>query len=226
MFLEVIAKDLNDIKQINASVADRIELCGAMEEDGLTPELDLIKQAAKITQKPMRVMIRNHNNGFYFTPEEIEVMLSQIEAINKIDNIDGYVIGCLNENQTEIDIQAMERLIKAANGRNITFHKACEQLIHNTETIDLLVKLGVNTVLTQGGTKPIDENYKQLTMIQEYIEANGYKLQLLIGGGVNYTNAIDLAKINPVLHVGKIIRTGENYDTIISVSKILKIKGL
>lgn len=225
MLLEVIAKDIEDVKLINKSCADRIELCGAMEHDGLTPDIDLVKQAAKITKIPMRVMVRNHNDGFYFTEAEINEQISIIEELNQIDNIEGYVIGALNQEQTALDISAMQRLIKAARGRKITCHKAIEVIV-SPVILDELVTLGVNTVLTQGGISPIIENYSVLEELHRYVKTNNYPIEILVGGGVNFTNIDKVKSIASSVHVGKIIRIDHNYDKLISVEQIKRIKEM
>lgn len=225
MLLEVIAKDIEDVKLINKSCADRIELCGAMEHDGLTPDIDLVKQAAKITEIPLRVMVRNHNDGFYFTEAEINEQILIIEELNQIDNIEGYVIGALNQEQTALDILAMQRLIKAARGRKITCHKAIEAII-SPAILDELVSLGVNTVLTQGGVSPIIENYSVLEELHRYVKTNNYPIEILVGGGVNFTNIDKVKSIASSVHVGKIIRIDHNYDKLISVEQIKRIKEM
>ncbi len=223
--LEVIAKDLKDIELINKSCADRIELCGAMDQDGLTPELEFVKAAAKLTKVPIRVMVRNHNNGFYFTEDELKEQIEIILALNEIDNIEGYVIGALNQEQTELDIDGMQKLIKAANNRKITCHKAIEAILCE-KVIDELVTLGVDTVLTQGGLSPISENSQVLKSIVSYVNKCDYPLEILIGGGVNFQNITTLKKISPCIHVGKIIRHDYNYDKLISVEQIKRIKKM
>ncbi len=222
MLLEVIAKDIEDVKIINTSNANRIELCGAMEEDGLTPDFELVKAAAKISKLPLRVMVRNHNDGFNFTEIDIAKQVEIIEQLNMIDNIDGYVIGALNQKQTALDLKAMRRLISAANGRNITCHKAIEAII-SPEAIDELVSLGVNTVLTQGGQRPVEENLEKLQELCNYVKARNYPIEILIGGGVNFSNISQIKAIASSVHVGKIIRVDHNYDKLISVEQIKKI---
>lgn len=221
MFVEIIAHTVEDIKQINKTTADRIELCGVMEEDGLTPEIDLIKKVSKISEKPFRVMIRNHNRDFYYTETEIEKMIEQIEICNQIPNIDGYVIGALNKEQTELNIDQMKRLIKAAGGRNITFHKACERIL-NKESINQLIELKINTILTQGGLTPILENTEMLKELSQYNE----QMQILLGGGVNLENIKILKKISPNVHLGSAVRLNKSYDQPIDPELVNKIKKI
>lgn len=222
MFLEVIAKDLTDVEIISQSAANRIELCGAMQQDGLTPDITLIKQAASRSTKPIRIMIRNHNNGFYYTKAELAVMLEQIEQINQIPNIEGYVIGALTSDG-QLDIQTMQLLIAAAKGRKITCHKACEAII-NPQTLIKLERLGVNTVLTQGGLKPIEQNYQELQALVKCKNDHNLKIQILIGGGVNKNNLHELKAINPCIHVGKLVRDEQKYDRLINDEQITQIK--
>lgn len=219
MFIEIIAHTLEDVEAINNSMADRIELCGAMQADGLTPKIELIKAAASISKLPIRVMIRNHNNGFYYTEAEFTKMLEQIKECNQIDNIDGYVIGCLNQGQTAIDVEQIKKIKAISNGRKLTFHKACESLI-NPQLLNELVELGIDTVLTQGGTKPITENIDILnTLINEKAD-----IQILLGGGVNLNNYQELAQISPNLHLGSAVREQASYDKPINIELINQLK--
>ncbi len=219
MFIEIIAHTLEDVKAINNSMADRIELCGAMEADGLTPDIELIKAAAAISKLPIRVMIRNHNNGFYYNEAEFTKMLEQIQVCNQIDNIDGYVIGCLNQNQTAINVEQIKQIKAISNGRRLTFHKACEKLI-NAQLINELVELGIDTILTQGGTKPISEN----TEVLQAIVSKKPDIQILIGGGVNHDNYYELAQISPNLHLGSAVREQCSYNMPINIELINQLK--
>ena len=54
--LEIIATCIDDVKAIDRSEANCIELCEGMELDGITPEKGLIEAAVKLTDKPIRVM--------------------------------------------------------------------------------------------------------------------------------------------------------------------------
>ncbi len=219
MFVEIIAHTLNDVMKINKTTADRIELCGDMDQDGLTPKLSLIKSAAENTKKPIRVMIRNHNHSFVYTEKEVCEMVRQIEYCNQFAKIEGYVFGCLDESQTAINIEQMKRLIKAAKGKKITFHKACDRIL-SKENLELLIDLNVDTILTQGGQNPIMENQQVITELGRYND----QIQILLGGGVNFENYRKLVNLSPNIHLGSAVREQKSYDEKISIEAINALK--
>ncbi len=219
MFVEIIAHTLNDVMKINKTNADRIELCGDMDQDGLTPKLSLIKSAAENTKKPIRVMIRNHNRNFVYTDKEICEMVRQIEYCNQFTKIEGYVIGCLDESETAINVEQMDKLIKAARGKKITFHKACDKVL-TSENIEILINLNVDTILTQGGKTPIMENQIMLEKLGKYND----QIQVLLGGGVNFDNYQKLVQFSPNIHLGSAVREQKSYDEKISIEAINALK--
>ena len=56
--LEVIARHAADAERAEAGGADRVELVGTMEHDGLSPEPRLVEQVRAATSLPVRAMLR------------------------------------------------------------------------------------------------------------------------------------------------------------------------
>ena len=54
---EVCVDSLEDAIKAEKNGANRIELCGRLDLDGLTPSRDLIRNAVSILKIPIRVMI-------------------------------------------------------------------------------------------------------------------------------------------------------------------------
>ena len=130
MTLEIICITEEDIIQMNnLPKGFCIELCSDLDKDGLTPNINLVKKCVDLSIHPIRVMIRNHDNGFHYTKEEVDVMVNQIQDIKKICNPTGFVFGCLNKEGNAIDEIALEKLTNAAEGFSNTFHKAIEPII-------------------------------------------------------------------------------------------------
>ena len=74
--------------------ADRIELCRNLDQDGLTPEIDVIKNTMKSVNIPVKVMIRPRPGNFIYSHNEIKTMEQDIDLCKKL-NVPGVVIGIL-----------------------------------------------------------------------------------------------------------------------------------
>ena len=91
--------------------AQRVELCSALDLDGLTPPLDwLVDARRRYPALRIHVLIRPRPGDFCYTPAEVEQMCTQIEDALSA-GADGIVIGCLTPSG-DVDIPAMEKLLE------------------------------------------------------------------------------------------------------------------
>jgi copper homeostasis protein CutC len=70
---------------------------------------------------------------------------------------------------------------------DVTFHKAFDQVSNVVEAYDELSSLGINRVLTQGGSKPILQNTDVLRQIIDKSKTT-HKTKVLLGGGITFDN--------------------------------------
>ncbi len=211
--LEVIAHNLDDIRAINKSSANRIELCVDMDHDGLTPSFELVKASLALTNIPIMVMIRNHYQNFVYDQVQFQEMLLQIEKYQQLP-IKGIVVGCLTTNN-EIDIDQMQAIKKAANNLEITFHRAFDQVPDKIKGAQILHKMGINRVMTIGNPhQKIVDNIELLKAISEHID-------LLAGGGINQDNIKTLSDAGLVhFHIGTAVRQNRSWSGAIITNKI------
>jgi copper homeostasis protein len=139
---------------VTAAVADRIELCAALSEGGLTPSIGLVEAAvAAAGSAEVHVLVRPRPGGFEYSADELALMRADIRhAVTA--GAAGVVVGALAEG--EIDLVATAGLVEAAGGAPITFHRAFDQLAMQIAALDALAGLGVARVLTSGGPDVID----------------------------------------------------------------------
>lgn len=218
--LEVIAHTLGDIKNLNNSKADRIELCRALDQDGLTPDLRFIEEVLSVAKKPIRVIIRPRDE-FTTNPREVEEMIQTIREIKRLGNsyLDGFVMGYITS-AGEYDSESMSKLIAAAKPYRITYHKASDFFISDLKFFE---KLGIDTVLTQGtNKKPIEENVELLTKLHR----SDSKVELLLGGGVTLENIEELASISRSIHIGTLARFGKSYGEEIDVDMVNRVADI
>ncbi|MDN6640643.1 MAG: copper homeostasis protein CutC [Tetragenococcus sp.] len=192
---EFCAENYTDIPAAIANGAKRIELCDNLSVGGTTPSTGVIEESlayASEKEVPVMVMIRPRAGDFIYNDIELRMMETDVIEAKKMD-IDGIVLGCLTP-ANWLDEEALERLIEAAAGLQITFHMAFDQIPaeRQYEAIDWLVEHGVNRILTHGGSSytSITENIEHLVDLINYASN---RLTILPGGGVTAENAEEIA---------------------------------
>lgn len=162
--------------------ADRLELCSALAVGGLTPSPALLRQIRRVSDIPVRCLMRPRGGDFLYTKEEIEQMAMEMEQL-KAAGADGFVIGCLTA-EGHLDAEAMKPLLKAAEGLPLTLHRCIDVSCDPAKTYQDAASLGFDTVLTSGGAgncRAGMETIRQLICLRE--ETGGP--EVLIGAGVN-----------------------------------------
>ena len=176
--LEVCVDSYASAMAAIAGGADRLELCSALAIGGLTPYTQLLVQIRRSSDIPIRCLMRPRAGDFLYTPEEIQLMASQIREL-KAAGADGFVIGCLTA-EGELDKAAMAPLIEAAAGSGLTLHRCIDVSRDPLETYRAAGELGIDTVLTSGAAGSC---MKGMALIGQMLKEEGP--QVLIGAGVN-----------------------------------------
>lgn len=215
--LEIIAVSVEDIKLLNqVDFPIEIELCSGMDKDGYTPNYRVIKECVELSKHPIRIMIRNHNDGFYYDQADLDMMTKQIMDIIDFCEPKGFVFGCLDIENEQIDIEAMELLASAATGYSNTFHKAFD-LLTDQEDIEMIKSFGINRILTQGGKENIINNRYRLKELAKL------DYDFLLGGGVNLDNIEALFPITNHIHIGSAVRVEKSYQQPIDLKKMNEV---
>lgn len=162
--------------------ADRIELCAAPKEGGLTPSLGVLKSARDKVSIPVHPIIRPRGGDFCYTDNEFSAILDDIHTVKAL-GFPGLVTGVLNE-EGEIDMPRMHLLMAAADGLAVTFHRAFDMCADPLESFDKLDFLGVARILTSGQQASAE---KGLTLITE-LNARAATPIIMSGAGVRGTN--------------------------------------
>jgi len=161
--------------------ADRLELCSALAVGGLTPSAALLAQIRRVSDIPVRCLMRTRGGDFLYTPEEIEQMALEINAL-KNAGADGFVIGCLTADG-DLDREAMKPLLEAARGCGLTLHRCIDVSRDLEKTYFDAAALGIDTVLTSGGAGSCTAGMAAIArLIALRDRVNGP--EVLIGAGV------------------------------------------
>lgn len=186
ILLEVCCGDIDSVVAAKAGGADRIELCCALGEGGLTPSYGMLTMALD-KDIPVNILVRPRRGDFCYSDIEVESMVGDI-CMAGLSGVDGIVVGALTP-EGDIDIAAMEKLLDEAGGLDVTFHRAFDMCRDPESALEALIKLGCHNVLTSG-FKPnaLDgiENLRQLV-----IQADG-RINIIAGCGVTPRNAEEI----------------------------------
>lgn len=162
--------------------ADRIELCAAPLEGGLTPSYGVLKATRRRVSIPVHPIIRPRGGDFCYTDGEFAAMLDDVRTVREL-GYPGLVIGILNP-EGEVDIPRMRQIMVAAGSLAVTFHRAFDMCANPQQAIEQLAELGIARVLTSG-QKPSAE--KGISLIRELI-AQPDTPNIMAGAGVRASN--------------------------------------
>ena len=178
--------------------AARVELCGAMHLDGLTPKNGQIISArsAFINKSGLMVMIRPRSGNFCYSSKEIDLMMQQIHMAAEA-GADGIVIGVLKPEDNCLNIDLLYKLLGLGSQYNftVTFHRAFDATPDPFETMELLIQLGVDRILTSGtrwGEKGLAND--GIDNLKQIIEESRGRIEIVIAGGINSKN------VNNIIH--------------------------
>lgn len=194
-----ICIDASDAAAVERSVsaaydggAATIELCADMHLDGLTPSVDCLVAARRaFRQRPgLMAMIRPRAGDFCYSPAELALMLDQIDAAAAA-GADGVVFGALQTLDNRIDLAASQRLVASARRHALktTMHRAFDATPDPNATLDTLLDLGVDRVLTSG--VPWGQRGSALDGVERLartIQRAQGCIEVVLGGGVNPAN--------------------------------------
>ncbi len=148
LILEVCAGDIESVWAAARGGADRVELCCALSEGGLTPSVGMIEEALTVEGIKVNVLIRPRSGDFIYSEAEMRVMIRDIETCRRL-GVNGVVFGALTPDG-EIDMEACRRMAQAAEGLHKTFHRAFDMCCDPRKAVKDIMQLGCDRILTSG----------------------------------------------------------------------------
>lgn len=224
MILEVIATSLDDAIRAERGGADRLELCSALSENGLTPSLGLVEAVVNAVGIPVNVIIRPHNRGFYYDEKDLSVMESDIRHVKRA-GATGIVIGALTK-ENKIDKLAIKRLLDIAEDMDITFHRAFDVVENQFDALEVIATFPqIRRILTAGGQIPAPQSTDQLKKLVE--QSKDMKVQIMAGYGMTLESLESLLIKTGVqeFHFGSGVRKNNSFMQPIDLALVLKAKN-
>lgn len=182
--LEICAGSVESAIAARDGGAQRIELCAALEVGGVTPSAGVIAQTRKVEGLVLNVIIRPRGGDFLYNEHEIACMEQDIHTCRQL-GADGVVIGALTA-EGDIDTAVCRRLIAAADGMSVTFHRAFDMCRDAKKALEELIALGCDRVLTSGQAATAQAG---IPLLKELVEKAAGRIIIMPGCGVSSTNA-------------------------------------
>lgn len=145
---------------------------------------------------PLHVLIRPRVGDFVYTAGELREMVDAIGDANAA-GADGVVIGALTT-AGRIDEPAMRRLLAAARPLTVTCHRAFDGIADQPAALEVLVRLGVDRVLTSGGASTALEGADRL---RQLVDAGAGRIVIMAGGGIRPANVAQVVRSSGVREV-------------------------
>ncbi len=202
--VEIACCNIVSVINANNGGATRIELFENLLDGGCTPSYGMIKKAKEVSKIPVYVMIRPRGGNFIYSADEMDIMKTDIDICNKL-KVDGIVFGILNENN-EIDFDKCKELLSLWNNKPATFHRAFDMTSDLEKSINTIIELGFERVLTSGGKeKAIDGVWNILDLYKKCKD----KISVMAGSGITAENVHLFSELDEVHATCKKIRNGD-----------------
>lgn len=201
--LEVCCGDLQSVRAAIEGGAHRVELCEALELDGLTPSEAMMESAIGMGI-PVQVLIRVREGDFVYSKDEICKMRNDIRLARKLGAA-GVVIGALMPDGS-IDEEATRCMMDEAEGLSVTFHRAFDVCRKPEEALEKIISLGYHRLLTSGQATTAELG---IPMLKKLVEQADGRIIIMPGAGVNPQNASRILEETGAIEIhGSLRRNG------------------
>ena len=186
---EICANSLQSAINAQQAGAIRIELCSNLDIGGTTPSYGEIVLARKLLDIDVNVLIRPRGGDFVYSDIEFDIIKNDIDLCGSL-GCNGVVFGILNSDYT-IDKLRCAELVQLARSYNmsVTFHRAFDNCVDLYSSLEDVISLGCNRILTSGG-KP--SAYEGRFATRDLAITAGDALIIMPGGGIDEQNIQEL----------------------------------
>lgn len=183
MLLEICATSVESAVNVQKGGAQRIELCSELVVGGITPSYGLLKAVLKKVSLPVFVLVRPRSGNFVYSDEEFEIIKNDIR-ISKELGCAGIVSGVLKDDFS-VDLIRVKELVELAKPLEFTFHRAFDLTPNPVESLEELIEIGVNRILTSGQEISAEKGIDLLIKLKDLAKD---RLRILPGGGIRPEN--------------------------------------
>lgn len=196
--IEICCGSYEDALAAYRGGAKRIELNSALHLGGLTPSLGTLRLVKLNINLKVIAMVRPRGAGFCYSEADFETM--KTDAVILMENgADGIAFGCLDENGNIHIEQTKEivSIIKKYQGETV-FHRAFDCVKEPFESIEKLIDVGIDRVLTSGLKAKAKDGMELIAKLQKIY---GDRIEILAGSGINASNALEIMEKTGIYQV-------------------------
>lgn len=193
MIIEACVDSVRGAIVAEQSGISRIELNCALELDGLTPPLGLLQRVRAHVTIPIICMVRSRAGSFCYSQDDWLTMNNEVSWL--IDHgADGLAFGALRDDGI-LDIERCRVFAEEARHRKsdceLVFHKAFDVASDWRVTMDGLIDLGFDRIMTSGQHPTAIAGLDELRQMFQYAAG---RIEILPAGGIRSHNAAQIIR--------------------------------
>ena len=169
--------------------AQRVELCSALSESGITPSCGLIRCVRQRISIDLFVIIRPRGGNFIYSDLEFEVMREDIRTAQSL-GVNGVVLGMLTPDNG-VDLERTKLLVDLARPLPVTFHRAFDLCPEWDSALEAVILTGAARLLTSGGSPDALQGTHRIDLLHKVA---GNRIRIMAGGGVRPGNVAEIVQ--------------------------------
>lgn len=198
VLVEVVVDSVAGARAAELAHADRIELCCALAEGGLSPTIGLLQEVKRHCRLPVVALLRPRGGDFLYDRDEFAVMRRDLEQLAAA-GADAFAVGVLTADG-DLDVARMRELTTAAAPVAVTCHRAFDLLRDADAALDQLIELGIARVLTSGQCATATAGQQRIRSLVHRADA---RIEVVAAAGIRAANVRELVRRTgvPAVHL-------------------------